>query len=87
MPYVKQEIRHALDSGDETPQTVGDLHYLLARLIDAYLGDHGVSYGTLNGVMGVLVCAQQEIYRRLIGPYEDQKLLAHGDVFTFMEED
>jgi hypothetical protein len=87
MPYVSQEIRHALDSGDEEPRTVGDLHYLIASLIDAYLGDHDHSYETFNGVIGVLACAQQEVYRRIVVPYEQHKLLINGDVFGVNRED
>jgi len=31
--------------------------------------------------MGALECAKQELYRRLIAPYEDQKLAGSGDIY------
>lgn len=32
-------------------------------------------------ILGVLSCVQQEFYRRVVAPYEDQKCRENGDVF------
>ncbi len=47
----------------------------------SYAQGKGVSYTTYNEVVGVLECVKQEIYRRVIGPYENEKKHANGDVF------
>lgn len=40
-----------------------------------------ICYAHYNEAMGVLECVKQEIYRRLIAPYEQEKCKANGDVF------
>jgi hypothetical protein len=37
-------------------------------------------YDMLNTVMGVLTCAQMELYRRKAASYEDAKAIENGDV-------
>jgi len=39
------------------------------------------SYAELNEVIGVLECAKQELYRRVVAPYEDGKAKINGDVY------
>lgn len=39
------------------------------------------NYKDYNEVIGVLECVKQELYRRLIAPYEDKKKDENGDVF------
>ncbi len=82
MPYVPQSRRN--DAPAETP---GDLHYDIATLIDAFLyhqpGKGEPRYTDFNNVMGVLACAQAEVYRRLVAPYEDTKIEENGDVYTW----
>ena len=34
----------------------------------------------MNGVVGAIVCALFELHRRLIAPYEDEKIKSAGDV-------
>lgn len=82
MPYIPQERRN-----DQPAETAGDLHHDIAKLIDTYLFSGGVTeepphYQDFNDVMGVLACAQAEVYRRLIAPYEDQARQRNGDVFS-----
>ena len=83
MPYIPL-TRRATGLPAETP---GDLHYDIAKLIDAYLYGSGVDtkiphYQQFNDAMGVLACAQAEVYRRLIAPYEDAALARNGDVYS-----
>lgn len=82
MPYIDPERRVCLPVSIAKPETSGELHYLIARILDTYVLFHGQSYRTFNDVMGVLACAQQEFYRRLVVDYEEKKRKANGDVYT-----
>ena len=83
MPYIKQGERTNARAIGYFPQeaSAGYLHYRIAQLIDSYMTTNGVNYQTWNDVMGVLACAQQEIYRRFIAPYEDIKIAQNGEVY------
>ncbi len=88
MPYIRGdrrpqiEIRPALSGFPvNRPQTPGELNYLITRLCHAFVERHGTpSYADLNDVVGVLECAKQELYRRLVAPYEDECIQRNGDV-------
>ncbi|MBI5780002.1 MAG: hypothetical protein HZA49_11200 [Planctomycetes bacterium] len=41
----------------------------------------GGGYFNYNRMMGVVACVQQELYRRLVAPYENKKIKENGDVF------
>jgi len=57
----------------------GTLNYIITRLCDFWLEDP--NYEKYNAVIGVLECAKQELYRRQIAPYEDEKWQQNGDVY------
>lgn len=80
MPYVPFEDRERLDAGG-TAVSPGELNYQITKLLDHYLTTHHLSYNSLNACIGVLVCAQHELYRRVAAPYEDRKMLLNGDVY------
>jgi hypothetical protein len=81
MPYITQERRKALAAG-ETPKEAGELNYLVSKLVDEYILEHGgVRYARINEVVGVLECAKLEVYRRIAAPYEDIKISESGDVY------
>jgi hypothetical protein len=82
MPYVDKSIRSVLDQGKKLPVTPGELNFVLAGHIDRYLGVRPQSYQVYNDVIGVLECLKLEVYRRLVAPYEDEKLAQNGDVFS-----
>ena len=82
MPYIKKEIRkdftpvkllHALDSGE--------LNYLFTVLIKNYIDFHGLKYEHFNDVIGALEGAKLEFYRRIVVPYENNKIIDNGDVY------
>ena len=88
MPYIKKmeravfakalrEMRHALIL-DENP---GHLNYLITAICDEWLNHYPPCYARFNEVIGVLECAKQELYRRLVAPYEDSKMAVTGDVY------
>ncbi|MGI0075867.1 MAG: DUF6899 family protein [Nitrosopumilaceae archaeon] len=88
MPYIKQEKRYALDPTiDRLTSQIrildskeGNLNYTITRLLtDVY---DEVSYTNINTMIGILGCVQQELYRRVAVPYENQKAFENGDVFS-----
>lgn len=88
MPYIKPSIRAFLDphidalSGAlfEPGTSKGDLNYVITQLVIAYVEHHGKSYSTLSDVTGVLNDVRAEFERRVVGPYEDAKMVENGDV-------
>ena len=78
MPYITEEEREVLDvSIDRLANTLdskGEFNYTITRLIHNYINKHGKKYNTLNDAIGILQCAQLELYRHVIGPYEDTKI-------------
>ena len=87
MPYIPNEKRGAVWES-LVPNTPGELNYLISRLCADYLrneaakkGQSNPRYYEYNEVMGVLSCATQELYRRLIAPYEDESINKNGDVY------
>lgn len=65
-----------------TIESAGEMNYVFTRIIKEYFDnlDHPVRYQDLNDVLGVLECCKQEFYRRIIIPYEENKMKDHGDV-------
>lgn len=81
MPYIDHQARSLIDGGC-TPLNAGQLNYAITKLALAYIDAHGpLSYQLINDVMGALTGAQQEFYRRVAAPYEDQKMRINGDVY------
>ena len=89
MPYIPQPRRFELDFQIDRLQwhlwSIGDVNYVITRLLDDYLGTDP-TYETFNAAIGVLECAKLELYRRLVAPYEDKMCLENGDVFRYNEE-
>jgi hypothetical protein len=79
MPYIKQEdrTRVALD-GATNP---GELNYAITLLVRSYMKRKGLSYTTINDVVGALEGAKLEFYRRVAAPYEETKIKSNGDVY------
>jgi len=61
----------------------GTLNYIITRLCDYWTKDIDgeANYERYNAVIGVLECVKQELYRRQIAPYEDEKCEENGDVY------
>lgn len=81
MPYILKEARTEIDKYGQPPLNAGELNYLITRACLGYLEVRGTSYNILNEIVGVLECAKQEFYRRVISKYEDGKIKSNGDVF------
>jgi hypothetical protein len=88
MPYIKHEDRFKFDgvtgaltaSVDLRGMKVGDLNYLITRIVHKWISSEGVSYAKLNAAIGVLECAKLELYRQVAAGYEDQKKDENGPV-------
>lgn len=87
MPYVKREQRPAIDQLIEplinhlkslpTEDQDGSLNYAVTKIIKKI---YPQKYFHLNRALGVLTAITHELYRRIIAPYEDTKILENGDV-------
>lgn len=81
-PYIDRHWRERLRPGaDAAAETAGQLNYQITELILAYQFHQGLCYQTINDIIGALEGAKAEYQRRVVGPYEDAKLLQHGDVY------
>ena len=82
MPYLKPENRPPLDAIiqqmiDLNISFNGDINYILFKLAKKTVKP---SYANYKNVCGELECCKLEIYRKLVAPYEEQKILENGDV-------
>lgn len=80
MPYISPARRKELASNARACSS-GELNYMFTVLINDYLRRLGLTYGHCNDIMGALEGAKQEFYRRVVAPYEDQKIKENGDVY------
>ena len=87
MPYIPKSQRPqynavlALLRGNKDVFTcVGELNYLITKICNIYLKKKGISYTSLNEVIGVLECVKLELTRRKVVPYEKEKMETNGDV-------
>lgn len=80
MPYIPHDRRMEIHSG-ETPKNPGELNFLLTTVVVEYLNEHGLTYQTVNDIMGALECCKAEFYRRIAADYEDTKIAQNSDVY------
>ena len=87
MPYIKSDVRKRIDAIlnlDELKKitlSVGEMNYIITRIITSQVPAGGINYNYINDVAGVLDCASKEFNRRVAGPYEDKKIKENGDVY------
>lgn len=82
MPYIKQENRERLDKIVSEMWAAGvvangDLNYLLYAFCKRCVEP---SYNNYKNFCGELRQCATEIERRILGPYEDEKIKENGDV-------
>lgn len=103
MPYIDEEERAELDNCiinmvncikdsqvcffDPTnfANYLGRINYCFSRVIAILIKD--ISYKKIAMATGVLENIKQELYRRLASRYEDQKILANGDIPEYKNKD
>lgn len=77
MPYLEKKRKDTIN----TPETCGDLNFMVTELVMSYMRNNGVSYQTCNDIVGALHNAADEFKRRVQHPYEDMKRQQNGDVY------
>lgn len=87
MPYIKSENRPVIDElalpliehlkSLPVEEQDGALNYLVTKIIKNM---YPMKYFHLNRALGVLSAISQELYRVVIGPYEDEKIKENGSV-------
>jgi len=82
MPYIKQEKRPDMDEivalmKSKGVKADGDLNYILFKFCKEAVTP---SYNNFKNFIGELRQCTAEIERRLLAPYEDQKIIENGDV-------
>lgn len=82
MPYILFEDRLRLQR-TLYPLNAGEINYLISDMINGMLSNTGLSYARANEIIGALECCKLELYRRVIAPYEDKKIIENGDVYNF----
>jgi len=90
MPYIVKENRAKFIAIIDEVESAflfdkveaGELNYILTEIIIRFLKRNGgFRYKDINDAIGALECCKQELYRRLVAPYEDKKIKENGDVF------
>jgi len=87
MPYIPKKQRPELDKKMDAliehlsqlpfEEQDGALNYTFTRMIKKI---YPIRYRHLNRALGVLSAVTLELYRRVVGPYEDEKITENGDV-------
>jgi len=82
MPYIEKEKRPAMDlvvnaMVEAGIKADGDLNYVLYAFCKRSVSP---GYNNLKNFCGELRQCATEIERRILGPYEDEKILQNGDV-------
>lgn len=98
MPYIKQSIRNEIDpklyemiaeakDAVNNDQLSGEANYLVTKAVLHLLKpDSGWTYDALANTIKTLECSKLEIYRRLMGPYEDGAVIRNGDLPEFVHQ-
>ena len=85
MPYIHKSRRDELDKDivalSRGIGNAGELNYAITKLLLGYLDERITSYSIFNEVMRVMECAKQELYRRAVVPYENEKITENGDAY------
>jgi len=84
MPYIKEEIRHQIP--ERGVENEGELNFIITALCDDYLEKKGLSYSTINSIIGAIECAKMELYRRIAVPYENIEIKKNGDAYLWAKE-
>jgi hypothetical protein len=85
MPYLPSPERRAALEPDLPVADGAELNYVIARLVDRFVHDHGISYHTLEEIDGALGLSQHEFRRCVVAPYETLKRSQNGGVYTWTD--
>ena len=78
-PIYKDEIESLVKKLETQPLTEqdGDFNYIVTTIMKRL---YSPKYFNYNRAIGVLESIKQEYYRRVVAPYEDEKIKENGDV-------
>ena len=87
MPYIKKEDRKKWEKiiaevtellkNIPKENVDGELNYFFTSIV---LNNYEKKYFNYNRAVGMLECCKQELYRHIIGPYEDEKIKENEEV-------
>jgi len=87
MPYIKKDKRPALEEklcplisyikSLPVEEQDGTINYSVTRILKSI---YPRRYFHFNRALGVLSAITHEFYRRVVAPYEDEKIKENGDV-------
>ncbi|MFO7728791.1 MAG: hypothetical protein R6X11_10745 [Desulfonatronovibrio sp.] len=84
MPYIKQDRRSVFDGMlqelAENVQNEGELNYCIYKLSRLIIKRTGKSYANLSMCSSAMEHAKLEWYRKVLSPYEDEKIRENGDI-------
>lgn len=85
MPYIDAQARERISIdicfGHPEDFTVGNLTYVLTYIVNGYVKKRGKSFQSLAEVVAALEQTKDEFQRRVVHPYEDEKMKKNGDVY------
>jgi len=89
MPYISSDRRaryeerlNALSATIDDATPGGDINYIVTSVLAAWIEKRGLNYAALAEAVGVIETAKLELYRRVAAPYEDDKIVENGDVYS-----
>jgi hypothetical protein len=90
MPYTKPEDRtpymmDAIAALSDEIKAKGDLNFVICELIGELILKGKIGYTEISNWIDTLPDAEDELRRRLLHPYEDDKKFENGDVPAFIE--
>ena len=96
MPYIKQELRDAVDDDIDVlvaklrefddEDIEGIMNYVMTTLLcKRFKPQESWRYKWINRAVGVLECVKLEFYSRLARIYEDGAIRKNGDISVYKE--
>lgn len=83
MPYIKDNRKDPVLNQVKILDTSGDLTYAITAICLTWLESNNKvnSFENLSNIIKALECAKLEFYRRVMVPYENNKLSENSDVY------
>lgn len=88
MPYIEKNSREFWDEKMKPLVEIidkdtgaGKINYIITKLLMRWINNN-TRYDSICKVVGTCQCVMMEFYRKVAGPYEDQKCKINGDVYT-----
>lgn len=84
MPYITPDRREVFDKNlnelARDVQNEGELNYCIYKLSRLIIDRIGQSYSNLSMCSSAMEHAKLEWYRKILAPYEDEKIQENGDI-------